>query len=86
MGETKPSKITETKLKRVAQLSSENPSKEFMWLMPHVNKETLIGCFNELDGEKAVGIDRVTKEEWDGFNEFMKHFPPPKVIVRHRMY
>ena len=37
MGETKPSKITETKLKRVAQLSSENPSKEFMWLMPHVN-------------------------------------------------
>ena len=42
------------------------------------NKETLIGCFNELDGEKAVGIDRVTKEEWDGFNEFMKHFPPTK--------
>ena len=32
--------------------------------MPHVNKESLIGCFNELDGKKAVGIDLQTKEEY----------------------
>ena len=58
MGETKPKQITETKLKRVAQLSGENPMMEFIGLMPHVNKESLIGCFHELDGRKAVGIDR----------------------------
>ena len=57
-----------------------------MGLMPHVNQESLTRCFNELDGEKSVGIDRVTKEEWDGFNEFMKHFPSPKVRVIYRLY
>ena len=64
MGETKPKQITETKLKRVAQLSGENPMMEFIGLMPHVNKESLIGCFHELDGRKAVGIDRMTKEAY----------------------
>ena len=64
MRETNLYNHTATKLKRVAQLSGENPRMEFKWLMPHVNKEFLIGCFNELDGRKAVGADRMTKEEY----------------------
>ncbi len=64
MGETKSNNITETKLKKVAQLSGKNPEMVFMGLMPHVNRESLTRCFHELDERKAVGIDRVTKEEY----------------------
>lgn len=56
--------MTATKLERIATLSAESPQMEFMGLMPHVNRESLIGCFNELDRKKAVGIDQVTKEEY----------------------
>ena len=64
MVETKTKTMTATKLERVAKLSAENSKMEFMGLMPHVNKESLIGCFNELNGKKAVGIDQQTKEEY----------------------
>ena len=59
-----------------------------MGLMPHVNRDSLIGCFNELDGSKAVGIDHKTKEEY-GQNlnenienlltrmEDMRYYPSP---------
>lgn len=63
-GETKPELKTETKLKRIAQQSAENPEVIFDWLMPHYNKESLSGCYRELDGRKAVGVDRQTKEEY----------------------
>ena len=61
---TKLETRTATKLRRVAELSGKNPKMEFRCLMPHFNKESLIGCFNELNGKKAVGIDRQTKEEY----------------------
>lgn len=61
---TKVKTKTETKLERIAALSGENPQMECLGLMPHVNKESLIRCFNELDGKKAVGIDQKTKEEY----------------------
>ncbi|MCY4644983.1 MAG: group II intron reverse transcriptase/maturase [Bacteriovoracales bacterium] len=64
MAGTKAKTMTATKLERIAKLSGENPCMEFIGLMPHVNRESLIGCFNELDGRKAVGIDQVTKEEY----------------------
>ncbi len=54
MGETKSNNITETKLKKVAQLSGKNPEMVFMGLMPHVNRESLTRCFHELDERKAV--------------------------------
>jgi len=63
-GKTKPEEATATKLKRIAQRSGEDPQAEFNWLMPHFNEESLIGCFNELDGKKAVGVDSQTKEEY----------------------
>lgn len=61
-GVTKPLTTTATKLNRIAKLSSESPTMEFKWLMPHINKESLTSCFHELDGKKAVGIDGITKE------------------------
>ena len=63
-GKTKPEDATATKLKRIAQRSGEDPQAEFNWLMPHFNEESLIGCFNELDGKKAVGADGQRKEEY----------------------
>jgi RNA-directed DNA polymerase len=32
--------------------------------MHHFNEESLAGCFHELDGRKAVGIDGIDKEEY----------------------
>jgi retron-type reverse transcriptase len=61
-GKTKPLTTTTTKLNRITKLSSEDSTMEFECLMPHINKESLIRCFHELDGKKAVGIDGVTKE------------------------
>jgi len=63
-GVTKPTTTTDTKLIRIAKLSRENPTMEFKWLMPHINKESLTSCFHELDGKKAVGIDGITKEQY----------------------
>lgn len=62
--ETKVRTMTETKLERIAALSRENPRMEFIGLMPHVNEGFLIRCFHLLDGKKAVGVDRKTKEEY----------------------
>ena len=45
-------------------MSRERPDGELRWLMPHFNVESLKTCFNELDGRKAVGADRVTKEDY----------------------
>jgi group II intron reverse transcriptase/maturase len=53
--------LTDTKLKRIAWLSSRDEQKVFNNLMHHFNEESLRQCFNELDGRKAVGIDGVTK-------------------------
>jgi len=63
-GITKPLTTTSTKLNRIAKLSSESSAMEFKWLMPHINKESLVSCFHELDGKKAVGIDGITKEKY----------------------
>jgi len=45
-------------------MSRENPNCEIKWLMPHYNQESLKGCFGELDGKKAVGADRISKDEY----------------------
>jgi RNA-directed DNA polymerase len=55
---------TATKLARIAWLSGRDKTKKFDCLMHHFNVEALTACFNELDGRKAVGIDRVTKDDY----------------------
>ena len=55
---------TNTKLNRIAWLSKQDSGKEFECLMHLYNQESLIECFNELDKDKAVGVDGVTKMEY----------------------
>lgn len=55
---------TSTKLQRIAELSKREPDRIFINLMCIFNKESLEECFYELDGKKAVGVDRVTKGEY----------------------
>jgi RNA-directed DNA polymerase len=55
---------TATKLERIAMLSGEDKGKEFTALMHLFNPESLLGCFHELDGKKATGIDNITKDEY----------------------
>ena len=54
----------ETKLARVSQLSSENPSMVFTSVGHLINKEMLKDCHEKMNGDKAVGIDGTTKEEF----------------------
>ena len=56
--------MTETKLERIAWLSARDHQKEFNNLMHLYNMESLAGCFNNLDGSKAVGADGITKEAY----------------------
>lgn len=55
---------TNTKLKRIAQLSASDPEKVFDNLMHLFNVESLGECFRGLDGRKAVGIDGITKAQY----------------------
>lgn len=54
-----------TKLERISQLSKENPEMVFTSVGHFINKELLKECHEKMDGDKAAGIDRVTKEEYD---------------------
>lgn len=60
----KPNWDTDTKLARVAWLSAKDPHKEFTSLMHFYNEESLRKCFQMLDRKKAVGIDKVTKDQY----------------------
>ena len=53
-----------TKLKRLRGLSAENPSIIFNNIGYLIDKKFLIELYYLLDGNKAVGIDKVTKEEF----------------------
>jgi group II intron reverse transcriptase/maturase len=55
---------TATRLKRIAWLSSRNPNKVFHQLMHHFTEGALMVCFHELSGQKAVGIDRMSKSDY----------------------
>ncbi len=54
----------ETKLERIAEISANTRKSKFTSLYHHINEEILKQCHKELDGNKAVGIDRVTKHEY----------------------
>lgn len=55
---------TETKLGRIAYLSAQDHKRTFGILMHHINEESLNECFKLIDGNKARGIDNVSKEEY----------------------
>ena len=56
---------TNTKLNRIAWLSKQDSKKEYECLMHLFNQESLIGCFHELDKKKAVGVDGITKMDYE---------------------
>jgi len=64
MAPTEAKQDTNTKLERIAWLSKRDPLKEFACLMHHFNEESLTKCYQELDGRKALGYDRVSKEQY----------------------
>lgn len=64
MWATEPQITTETKLKRIAWLSSQSRDKVFGQLIHHINDELLRSCYQELDGKKAVGIDGIDKASY----------------------
>lgn len=57
-------KITNTKLSRVELKSRANPNEIFTNLGHILTVDYLGECFDSLDGNKAVGIDSVTKVEY----------------------
>ena len=54
----------ETKLERISQLSRKNPDMVFTSIGHLIDKELLKRCHEEMEKDKAVGIDGVTKEEY----------------------
>ena len=54
-----------TKLERIMEISATTPKPEFTSLYYLINIDMLKQCHKELDGNKAVGIDKVTKAEYE---------------------
>ncbi len=62
MKPTEFQELTATKLQRITWLSSMDRNKCFNNLMHLFNEESLEGCYREMDRNKALGIDQVSKE------------------------
>lgn len=53
-----------TKLMKIAEIARTKPKEKFTSLYHLLNEDMLLMCHNELKGNKAVGIDSVTKEKY----------------------
>ena len=51
-----------TKITRISQIAKDKPKEKFTSVYHFINEELLLECYNELDKNKATGIDGVTKE------------------------
>ena len=51
-------------LARIVELSVQNPTMVFISITHLINIKLLRECHEKMDGDKAVGIDGVTKEEY----------------------
>jgi RNA-directed DNA polymerase len=58
-------KTLETKLTRIAELAKRRPRVKLQTLIHAIDEEALKACHRELKGNKAAGIDEVTKQEYD---------------------
>lgn len=54
-----------TKLKRIAEMSVEKPDMVFTSIGHLINKEMLVSCHEAMEADKAVGIDGVTKADYE---------------------
>jgi len=64
MRSTESQVTTRTELSEIAWLSAQDLNREFHSLIHHFNVESLHSCFDRLDGKKAIGVDRVSKDEY----------------------
>ena len=64
MGPTETGSMTNTKRARIAWLSARDSGKRFDHLMHHFTEESLAAGFHALDGNKAVGLDGVSKAHY----------------------
>jgi RNA-directed DNA polymerase len=69
---SKVNKATATKLIRVELKSRSDAQCVFNNLGHIIDAELLRGCFRDLEGSKAVGIDSVTKDSYG--RNFLKEF------------
>ena len=53
-----------TDLNRIKEMSAQNPKMVFTSLYHLINYDLLLQCYKELDGDKASGVDDVTKSEY----------------------
>ena len=51
-----------TKIARINQIAKEKPQEVFTSIYHIINFELLKECYDELDGNKATGLDKVTKD------------------------
>ena len=54
-----------TQLDRIREMSANNPKMVFTSLYHLINEELLRKCHKEMDGNKATGVDNVTKAEYE---------------------
>ena len=54
-----------TKLNRIREMATSNPKMVFTSLYHLINEELLRECHREMDGNKATGVDQVTKAEYE---------------------
>ena len=54
-----------TKIARIAEIAKERPNEVFTSIYHLINEELLKECHKELKGNKATGIDDVTKAEYE---------------------
>ena len=54
-----------TKLERIAEITARTIKPEFNNLYHLIDEGMLRQCHREMDGKKAVGIDKVTKEKYE---------------------
>lgn len=64
MGISKPFEAADTKLTEIAWLSAQNSDQVFCSLMHHINVNSLRSCFEKLDGKKALGVDKISKDSY----------------------
>lgn len=51
-----------TKITRINQIAKERPKEVFTSIYHLINYELLKECFEEIDGTKAIGLDKITKD------------------------
>ena len=56
--------MLDTKLIRINELSTSDHKMVFKQLMHHFDVESLLRCYQQLDGKAAVGSDGITKEKY----------------------